>query len=136
MAEQFSNAPAPSREEFEDLADNLSNLASDINGGKIAICNIKYFGKYIGSAGTYIDYFPYCIVEIPVLEGNIINVLTSASNNATYSFFANASDQRIGDLIQHRYTLGWGREVTAPSGAVKLLVSQFADTGVVLIDRH
>ena len=42
MAEQFSNAPAPSREEFEDLAEQIGTVDSKITAVKIYYVQCSY----------------------------------------------------------------------------------------------
>ena len=48
MPEQFSNAPAPSREEFQNLADQIAQIVS----ANAPSHNSIYRGKYLGSAVT------------------------------------------------------------------------------------
>lgn len=82
MAEQFSNAPAPSREEFEDLAEHLSNiLKTSVSSVSFTSVSSEYTaqtaGFFCGYARKSSNSNPASIVLNSTIKGNSFIAITA-----------------------------------------------------------
>lgn len=107
------------------IANELDTLKSGLNN--VWPCDIIKYGAYIGTGGGYINFAPYYIAKIPVEAGHTYHLVNSAGNESTYNKFLDASDEAVGELIQN--VDGGGITVTAPSGAVSMLVTMYVKSG-------
>ena len=71
MAEQFNNAPAPSREEFQNLADHLAN-----------------YGKVVSNGNVQTNHL-YCLIMTDnSITGGKFNVLYNTFDNSGGFYFS------------------------------------------------
>jgi hypothetical protein len=96
--------------------------------------NVKKSGHYIDSGGAEVEFYPYYIASMPVHKNYKYKMINSSSNGATYCYFADASGQRVGDLIQNVHNQkGWSSFVNVPAGASLLVVTMEITDGAPIL---